>query len=68
MTSADEILALYDRINAKATQPTTWLMSPRYVRRWRRTLRKLLRIPRHKRSVIRAYRRAGLPLPLVRYV
>jgi hypothetical protein len=68
MTAADEILALFERINAKATQPTTWLMSPRYARRWRRTLRKLRRTLRHKRSVIHAYRRASLPLPPVRYV
>lgn len=63
MTTAAEIFALVERIEAKASQPMVWLVSPKAHRRWRRTFRKLERVRRHKRSVHRAYRRAGLPLP-----
>ena len=63
MTTAAEIFALVERIEAKASQATFWLVSPKAHRRWLRRLRRLYRVRRLKRSVHRAYRRAGLPLP-----
>jgi hypothetical protein len=63
MTTAAEILALVERIQAKSSQPVVWLINPKARRKWRRTLRKLQRVRRFKRSVNRAYRRANLSLP-----
>lgn len=67
--TAAQILAFVDRIHQHTLDtPTTWTMSTNVYRKLRRQVKGWQKLPRlhkgMKRSVHRAYRRAGLERPL----
>lgn len=68
MTTVADIMALVERIEANSTRETHWIIAPRVYRRLRRKARSEARHlgvlqKRMRRSVHRAYRRAGLSRP-----
>jgi hypothetical protein len=69
VTTLEDMKAFWDKMNrAEWSGPSVWMVNPRVYKRHKGIFKKLMRRHRKtalRRSVHRAYRRAGLPLPKV---